>query len=243
LPAETKAGALVNAGERQELIAQIVASAENELRALVKSRPKSRHWHKGKLDSQLAALSVAGIDGVTQAVGGVQFPTELSIEAKLGEAVTTPLDRSAGALEDIVSFVLRGQSGECGVLATISDGAFLIVAKLTTLTAYLMDREQASDESIANLIEKYDGLIREIAALLESAGLKAALPTLAQVTDLKSLRGLKGEAFNAEMNHRAALLLGLKCLVATRVRDGTDPKRQPPEDPPQDPVGKKAGRK
>jgi hypothetical protein len=98
---------------------------------------------------------------------------------------------------------------------------------------------------VKELLLKYRELIAEIEQRLAQAGLQEAVPILQAATEIDSLDASKPrEEFFAELNHRAALLLGLKCLVATHLREGEAPGEWPPDEDSTPPIQvKKTGRK
>jgi hypothetical protein len=124
----------------------------------------------------------------------------------------------------------------------MSNLAFTIVARLTTLAARLMDRNTVTlDSVIAKLTDAENlRLVGDIDTLLSGTQADAAAALLRRAVDVEPFaQWLKDGAsqddprlYN-ELNSRAALLLAAKCLVATTV-DGyaTDwPPSQPMPSP------------
>lgn len=232
-------------------------TVESSGKVLTGRRLRSAFWRARALELQLAAQHAAelrsvstGVGGIGASVGGLKFPESMTVQTKWSPDDLEVQRSAANALGQIAKFS-AAQSEGCGTLSTISNRAFVIIAKLTTLASFLMDRGgDVTPDSVGKLLGRYVDLIGDIEKRLQETELEEAVLMLHAATELKSLEGLKpDDAFFAELNHRAALLLGLKCLVATRLRDGEAPGEWPPGQPtepqPEPPsvAAKKTGRK
>ncbi|HEX6704958.1 MAG TPA: hypothetical protein VF169_09380 [Albitalea sp.] len=203
-------------------------------------RPRSAYWRARKLELQLSAFHVAGLEsihaGVTQVaekVGGVQLPAALQVTTQSAPEDRAIAQQGADALVDIAEAANRSQGGECSALPTLSNLAFALIARLTTLTAHLMDMHEVTLESVLEKLHGDVGLRDELERRLEAVNLHPAAQALHSALDparFEALKNATSEELFAELNECAATLLAIKCQIATTLRDGSAPGEWPPDD-------------
>jgi hypothetical protein len=218
-------------------VAPSVAVPSSSPPFLVTLQPRSTFWRARKLDleqgeSTLQALSAinAGVGGVSSQIGGLQFPTSVGVTTTLSTADAAVIQRLAEAVESVADVLATDRGGSCAELSTLSNAAFSLVARLTTLTAHMMDLKDVSASSALKKLEGDARLIDTVRHQIGAAGLDKASELFDLAIDPETLRKLAGgrstdrsPAVYLELNKRAALLLAVKCLVATALRKGDAP--------------------
>lgn len=232
-------------------LARAATQASSTLASLNALQPKSTFWAARKLELQLQAVSAAKledlnnhVEDVGDKVATLQFPTALNVTAALGTDDHALLQQSTDAIKEIATVAQAAQGGECGRLARVSNLGFFVIARLTTLAAHLMDLHHVSAQTVLDKLTDDDELIGEIKGLL--AQLPPAAAIFDSVVDPRFFADLvhagddDSPTVFDELNRRAAHLVAVKCLVATRIGEGDTQGHwpPPPDDPPADPIGK-----
>lgn len=215
------------------------------LAAAVASRPpRSLFWRVRAYELHLAELNLlaaqgvktsvdalkGGLDGIAERVGQVQFPATLSVQTTRSAADAAVEERKATAAEEIADAIESRFEDSCAGVASLSPAAYALIARITALAAHLMDRSDVTAQSTLDHFDRDAGLIGEVSELLWQRQLDDGVQVLARVYQREPFASLAGDpATNcapevyAELQRRAALLLSLKCLVATRIGEGEAP--------------------
>jgi hypothetical protein len=239
---------------RTRVVRMLPAAAPTTAAVVVSQPPKvpqSAFWRARLEDLRLAQASLTKLGDIDKSVvevggkvGEIEFPAALSVTTSMSTLDKQTFDRLTDAIVTVAKS-MNHPGGDCAKLVTMSPAAFTLVARLTTLASHLMDRH---DVSARSTLEKFDldaELIGEARAMLEASGLDDVLPPFQGAfyrppfdeLAKKDETNRSPEVF-AELQERAALLLALKCLVATGL-DGNSAEwpPQPPVPPPSSDAG------
>lgn len=166
---------------------------------IVVARPRSAFWRARQIELQLKALEVNALNGVRSGV------------MKIAKATT------------------QARGGECSALSTLSDHAFVLIARLNSLSAHFMDLEDVDLTHVMDKLDQNQTLIDELVRRLIAAGQPELATTLreALLPDRFKQADANGALF-AELNECAATLLSLKCQIATSVQGEAPEGEWPP---------------
>jgi hypothetical protein len=171
-------------------------------------RSRSKHWRARNTELRLKAYEVGALLGVRSGV------------LKIAKATTEP------------------RAGECGALSTLSDHAFVLIARLNVLSAHFMDLVDVDIASVLDKLAQDEPLIEELAQRLDAADQPELAKALREALSPERFRvaAATGALF-AELSECAAALLSLKCQIATHVQ-GEAPGEWPPSGEPSTAPGK-----
>jgi hypothetical protein len=207
-------------------------------------QPRSAFWRAQTESLRLADASLTqlhkinlGVTDVSDRVGALTFPSALAVTTTMSAADAQALNRMTVAVERVADNLTRPR-GECAELAKLTPRGFALIARLNTLAAHMMDRNDVSATSTLQKLDDDQALIADVQALLEDAGLDETTVPFTATFDRDPFAALARSAdtdrsppvFEA-LQERAALLLAIKCIVATSKLDG-----EAPDWPPQPPV-------
>jgi hypothetical protein len=178
--------------------------------------------------AQLQELHAMGLSvtGIGNRIDKISVPTEFTVTTKMSAADTALATRGVEATERLAENTKPPPPDTCAVREEMSDLAFTIVARLTTLAARLMDRNDVTLDSVISKLKDAENqqLIVEIDKLLSDIQATAAATLLQRAVNVQPFLQWATEQLPqhdpklyAELNRRAALLLAAKCLVATKV--------------------------
>lgn len=129
----------------------------------------------------------------------------------------------------------------CTSLQTLTPLSFSIVARLSSLSTLLLDRHDVSASTVLAKFEKYHEEIDETRSLLETLEaadeLEHAVEPFEEAFDPQAFEGWvrvqneRSPQVYEELQHRAALLLGVQCRVACAALDGDAPDWPPQIEP------------
>lgn len=202
-------------------------------------QPRSTFWRARVEDLRFANDNLSelrnintGVDDVLTKVGSIQFPTSIGVTMTMSPEDAV-IDRMVTAVEKIAK-TLPGRGGDCAELTTMSPSAFVLVARLTTLASHLMDRRDVSAGSTFDKLANESELINDVRRLLQESKLDL-LPHFDSAVDPKPFdtpdrNNDRSHWVFDELQKRAAVLLAIKCLVATQLEGDS------PEWPPQAPT-------
>jgi hypothetical protein len=196
-------------------------------------QPKSAFWRTQTESLRLASDSLAqlrsidqGVGGLSEQVGALKFPSAIGVTTSMIAADAQVFGRLTVAVEKVAANVAQPKDG-CSELDTLTPRAFSLVARLTTLAAHLMDRDDVSATSTLQKLDQDAGLIAEAHDLLAQSGLDDVLLPFASAFDRDPFTALAASPSTdrsppvfAELQERAALLLAIKCIVATGGLEG-----------------------
>lgn len=174
---------------------------------------------------QLAELTAlkGGVGKIDTAIGKFSLPTSFSITTQMSATDAALVQRGVTAAEQLANNT-KPRPDSCAARGDMSDLAFTVIARLTTLAAALMDRKSVTLNSV---LARLTGaatrtLVADVGTLLAGTPSANALTLLGRAVDPMpfSLWLQQGVAQTdprvyAELNRRAALLLAAKCEVAT----------------------------
>jgi hypothetical protein len=227
-------------------------------------QPKSAFWRAQTESLRLADASLAQLHSIDQGVGGLsaqvgelEFPSAIGVTTSMSAADAQVFGRLTVAVEKVADNLAQPKDG-CGELDTLTPRAFSLVARLTTLAAHLMDRDDVSATSTLQKLDQDAELIAQAHDLLAQSGLDDVLMPFASAFDRDPFTTLatspstdRSPPVFAELQERAALLLAIKCIVATGGLEGpasdwppTSPAQSPsptPSPPSGDPTNAAAG--
>lgn len=132
------------------------------------------------------------------------------------------------AIKDGVGALNQSLGSSCATRSDMSDQAFTVIARLTTIAAALMDRQNVTLDSVLDKLTdpSLSVLVAEVHALLPGAAFDHALDLLDRAVDpapfsLWAQQRVPQTDLRIydELNRRAALLLAAKCEVATTATD------------------------
>lgn len=207
-------------------------------------QPRSVFWRAQTESLRLADASLTqlhkinlGVTDVSDRVGGLTFPSALAITTTMSDADALVLKRMTVAVEKVAENLTRPR-GECAEMAKLTPRGFALIARLNTLAAHMMDRNDVSAASTLQKIDDDQALITEVQTLLEDAGLDETTVPFTAAFDRDPFATLalspntdRTPAVFEALQERAALLLAIKCIVATSKLEG-----EAPDWPPQPPV-------
>jgi hypothetical protein len=174
---------------------------------------------------QLAELKAlkSGVTSIDTTIGGLSLPASFSVTTQMSAADTALVQRGVVAAEQLATNT-KPRPDSCASRGDMSDQAYTVVARLTTLAASLMDRKGVT---LNTVLAKLTGtamrtLVADVTTLLAGTPSASALTLLGRAVDpapfsLWSQQGVSqtDPRVYAELNRRAALLLAAKCEVAT----------------------------
>lgn len=212
-------------------------------------QPRSAFWRARKREIELDQLTAerlldiksgigsvsTGVGDVASSLGSLHFPNSLAVTTTMSSHDAHVLGRLTAAVEKVAKTFAEPHA--CAELSTLSPRAFSLVARLTTLTAHLMDRDDVSASSTLRKLDADRDLIAEARERLiqsridaleafDSAFAACPFDQLANTSDDRS------KLVYDELQERAAMLLAIKCLVATTQFDDTTADDWPPHAPP-----------
>lgn len=201
--------------------------------------------------AQLLELQGVGhsVDGIGDRIAHFALPTQFTVTTQMSAADTALLTRGVAAAETLAGNS-RPPADSCVAREDMSDLAFTIIARLTTLAARLMDRDDVTLDSVIGKLKAAENLrlIGDIETLLSGTPADAAATLLRRAVDVRPFEQWLQDGASQddprlydELNSRAALLLATKCLVATQV-DGVATDWPPPSVPTEPAVDKRAPR-
>jgi hypothetical protein len=171
--------------------------------------------------SELKALK-GGVTSIDKTIGGFSLPTSFSVTTQMSATDAALVRRSVEAAEQLADNT-RPRPDSCVARGDMSDLAYTVVARLTTLAASLMDRRDVTlDSVLAKLVDRTTRtLVADVTALLAGTPAGNALALLNRAIDVQPFEQWQKAGVPqddprvfAELNRRAALLLAAKCEVA-----------------------------
>ncbi|MBX3625282.1 MAG: hypothetical protein KF892_09745 [Rhizobacter sp.] len=173
---------------------------------------------------QLSELKVlkGDISSIDKAIGGLRLPTSFSVTTQMSATDAELLRRSVTAAEQLADNT-RSRTDSCVSRGDMSDLAYTVIARLTTLAVPLMDRRNVTlDSVLARLGDPTTRtLVADVGRLLAGTPAANALVLLSRAVDLQPFEQWQKAGapqddprLFAELNRRAALLLAAKCEVA-----------------------------
>lgn len=189
--------------------------------------------------SQLAELQAlkGGVNAIDSAISGISLPASFNVITQMSAADAALIQRGVEAAEQLADNT-KPQPDTCAARDDLSDLAYTVIARLTTLAGALMDRQSVTlDSVLAKLADRNNVLLaNEVGTLLAGTAATEALALLTRALDpvpfsLWVQQGVPQDDPRVydELNRRAAFLLAAKCVVATTV---TGPALDWPPPPP-----------
>ncbi len=172
--------------------------------------------------AELAALK-GGVSSIDTAIGGFSLPTSFSVTTQMSASDSALVQRGVAAAEQLANNT-RPRPDSCAARGDMSDEAYTVIARLTTLAAALMDRKGVTLSTVlAKLTDAATRtLVADVTTLLVGTASANALTLLTRAVDptpftqwLQQGVSQTDPRIYAELNRRAALLLAAKCEVAT----------------------------
>lgn len=204
--------------------------------AIAIGTPRSAFWQDRTALYRQGQKQLSALDNIKEQVGNLGFPASLSVTTSMDESDAVLLTRGVVAMETLAT--RAGQWGpgtheSCASIEKLSDLAFSLVARITTLSAHLMDLKDVGVSSVIDKLSRNAGLIDQIQHALMALDTKEALALFLRAVDpepflswQKAKRDEHLPELFVELNRRAAGLLATKCLVASQV-EGEDPNWPP----------------
>ena len=188
--------------------------------------------------AQLQELRAMGLSvtGIGNRIDKLSVPTEFNVTTQMSVADSALIARGIKAAEKLADNTKPPTPDTCTTREGMSNLAFTIIARLTTLAARLMDRNDVTLDSVISklsdgenlsLIADTDTLLSRTQADAAAALLRRAVEVQPFAQMLKDGAAQDDPRLYDELNSRAALLLAAKCLVATTV-DGSASDWPPP---------------
>lgn len=186
---------------------------------------------------ELTALK-GGVTAIDTAIGNFSLPTSFSVTTQMSAADTALVQRGVVAAEQLASNT-KPRPDSCVARDDMSNQAYTVIARLTTLAAALMDRKGVTLGTVlAKLTDAATRtLVADVTTLLAGTPSASALALLGRAVDpvpfsqwLQQGVAQTDPRVYAELNRRAALLLAAKCEVATTATGGAPD--WPPSPPP-----------
>jgi len=192
--------------------------------------------------AQLQELRAMGLSvtGIGDRIDNLSVPTEFTVTTQMSTADSALIARGIEAAEKLADNTKPPLPDTCATREGMSNLAFTIIARLTTLAARLMDRNDVTLDSVIGKLTDGENLrlIADTDSLLSGTQADAAAALLRRAVDVQLFAQMRKDGaaqddprLYDELNSRAALLLAAKCLVASTVA-GSANDWPPPSAPP-----------